>query len=117
MTVLIAVILIFTLMTSSLSFATGPLYETSRASKITRKLLRGIGNICFCLVEIPLEINKEIQKLDFFTGFFTGLGKGVVQSWKRAVSGCWEVLTFPIEIPEDYRPIIEPEFPMMDVVD
>lgn len=107
----------FTILFSSVSFATGPLYDVSKETKVTRKLLRGLANIPFSIVEIPLEINKQIQLMDPFTGFWVGLGRGSVQTWKRAVAGAFDVLTFPFEVPEGYKPIVEPEFPMMDVVD
>lgn len=110
------IIVLFVLMTS-IAAATGPLYNVTRETKITRKLLRGTLNISFSFVEIPLEMNKEIKKTDYFTGFWVGLAKGTIMTWKRAATGAWEVLTFPLEIPKDYRPLIEPEFPLMDVVD
>ena len=116
-TLLVVGIVVFTVLCSQFSFAKGPLYDVSKECKITRKLLRGLANIPFSIMEIPLEINKQIQMLDPFTGFWVGLGRGSVQTWKRAVTGVWEVLTFPIEVPEGYRPIMEPEFPMMDLVD
>ena len=110
-------VVIFTLLLSSVCYATGPLYDVSKEAKMSRKLLRGLLNIPFSVMEIPLEINKQVKSLDPFTGFCLGTVKGSCQMWKRACAGVWEVITFPIEIPKGYRPIIEPEFPMMDVVD
>ncbi len=114
---LISGLVILMLLVTTISFATGPCYETSTEAKMSRKLLRGLMNIPFSLVEIPLEINTQVRCLDPFTGFWVGLGKGAAKTWKRAVAGVWEVLTFPIEIPKGYRPVVEPEFPMMDVID
>lgn len=110
-------VLVFTLLLSSVCYATGPLYDVSKEAKVSRKLLRGLLNIPFSVIEIPLEINKQVKSLDPFTGFWVGAVKGSAKMWKRACAGVWELFTFPIEIPKGYRPIIEPEFPMMDVVD
>ena len=115
--IMIGVALLLVIMLHSVSFATGPLYGVTKETKMTRKLLRGFLNIPFCVMEIPLEINKEIQLTDPFTGFWVGLVNGSVKTWKRGVTGVWEVLTFPIEVPEGYKPLCDPEFPMMDIVD
>ncbi len=109
--------LVFTIFISSVSFATGPLYGVKKETKMTRKLLRGLLNIPFSVVEIPLEINEQVQTTDPFTGFFVGLGRGTAQAWKRCMVGIFDVVTFPIEVPENYNPISDPEFPMMDIVD
>lgn len=84
---------------------------------MSRKLLRGFLNITFSFMEIPLEIDKQVKRTDPFTGFWVGLGKGACQTWLRTCVGLWEVLTFPVECPKGYRPVIEPEFVMMDMVD
>ena len=64
--------IIFILVLSFPSFAAGPLYKTTRASKMTNKLLRGLLNIPLCVMEVPRALNKNIKNTDFFTGTFTG---------------------------------------------
>ena len=39
--------------------AKGPLYEHSRATKVSHKFMRGIGNITFGWVEIPWNMHQE----------------------------------------------------------
>jgi putative exosortase-associated protein (TIGR04073 family) len=94
----------------------GPKYETSTAAMRTRKLIRGFGNLVFGFVEIPKNINEQVQLLDPFTGTFTGLYQGTKAAGKRMGVGIYEILTFPAPYPKDYRPIIEPEFVLMDAV-
>lgn len=40
-----------------------------------------------------------------------GLVKGFVYGINRMAAGLYETLTFPIEIPKGYRPLIQPEMP------
>ena len=75
--------------------ATGPLYKTSRSSKMTNKFLRGIINIPFSVMEIPKSVNKNIKNTDYFTGTFVGRGEGVFKTSKRLAYGVFEVVTFP----------------------
>jgi putative exosortase-associated protein (TIGR04073 family) len=108
---LIGVLIVcFTLIVVADSFAAGPKYEYSLATKITRKLLRGVGNIAFGWVEIPRQISADIQDMDVFTGTFTGLYKGVQRTVIRDVVGAWEIVSFPLPVPSNYAPIVMPEF-------
>jgi putative exosortase-associated protein (TIGR04073 family) len=92
------------------SFAAGPQYEYSFATKVSRKFLRGVGNIAFGWVEIPRQMNTDIQNTDPFTGTFTGIYKGVQRTVLRGIVGVWEVVSFPVPVPSNYAPIVEPEF-------
>lgn len=92
--ILFAVVILIVVL-SCPSFAAGPLYKTTRASKMTNKLLRGLLNIPMCVMEIPKALNKNIKNTDYFTGTFTGLGEGIFKSSKRLVYGTFEVVTFP----------------------
>jgi putative exosortase-associated protein (TIGR04073 family) len=90
--------------------ATGPLYEQSRAARMTRKLGRGLLNVAFFWCEIPHHINQEARNVDFFTGVITGTGKGLVAGGRRLALGLFDVFTFPVEIPQDYADLQETEF-------
>jgi putative exosortase-associated protein (TIGR04073 family) len=95
----------------------GPLYGLTYPSKIGGKLIRGIGNVAFCWVEIPLEINEEIQNTDPLSGTFVGLGEGIFYTGKRAVLGVVDVVTFPIDVyGNNYQSIQRSEFPFIDEV-
>lgn len=93
---------------------TGPFYGVASPSRMSRKLFRGVGNVVFGFMELPLTINREIARLDPVTGAVTGTIKGTARTAARMGVGAFEVVTFPIPTPRDYRPIIKPEFVMQD---
>lgn len=85
--------------------------DNSNADDAWTKLGRGVCNIAFCPFEIPRQIGLMAESKRWPTAVAGGTAKGVAHTIMRAVAGVYEVLTFPIEIPEGYRPIIEPENP------
>jgi len=93
----------------------GPYYETSLATRMTRKLIRGTANVVFGWCEIPRNIHIEIENLDPFTGTAVGLIHGTGQGVVRTGWGIWEVVTFPIPIPSEYRNKVQPEFVWQDL--
>lgn len=98
--------------------ATGPLYGSTYPSKVTGKLWRGLSNTLFCWVEVPLEINEEIQDTDPFTGFFVGFGKGLWFTGRRLVLGVVDIVTFPVDIySNNYQSVQRTEFPFIDEVE
>ena len=98
--------------------ARGPLYGSTYASKITNKLWRGVGNTFFCWLEVPIEINREIQNTDPFTGLFTGLGRGIWFTGRRLGLGVTDVVTFPVDVfNNNYQSIQREEFPFIDEVE
>jgi len=98
--------------------ATGPLYGSTYASKISSKLGRGLGNILFCWAEVPIEVNQEIQDTDPTTGFVVGLGKGVYHTGRRFVLGAADVVTFPVDVyGNNYQSIQRTTFPFIDEVE
>jgi putative exosortase-associated protein (TIGR04073 family) len=98
--------------------ARGPLYGATYPSKVTGKLWRGISNTAFCWVEIPIEINREIQHTDPFTGVCVGLGRGVWFTGQRLVLGVVDVVTFPVDVyGNNYGSKQRTEFPFIDEVE
>ena len=77
---------------------------------VTHKLGRGLTNIVTAPIEAGNTIEYEIEKYDLFRGLSFGAVKGLVNLFGRLFVGAYEVLTFPIEYPADYRVILEPEF-------
>lgn len=88
--------------------------ETNRRDttfdKALHKLGRGIANVLTGWMEIPKEIAAAWRETDPFTGIIVGSIKGVGYFVVRFFAGCYEIFTFPMPFPEDYKPIIEPEF-------
>src|SRR6056297_1370202 len=78
--------------------AGGPLYRTTYPSKITHKMWSGVGNMLFSWCEIPIEINREIQNTDPFTGSVVGFGQGLWYTGQRFVLGLVDTVTFPVDI-------------------
>ena len=85
--------------------------------KMTRKLFRGVHNVCFGWVEVPKNIIIEGVKTDPFTGTIVGTVLGAVKTVERTGVGAIEVLTFWHEWPKEYGPIIEPEYVLDDFND
>lgn len=76
-----------------------------------RKLGRGISNCLTFLIEIPNQISKTNNNDGPVAAITYGVAKGITMSIFRMVIGGYEVLTFPIPLPEWYRPILtDPEF-------
>lgn len=74
------------------------------------KLARGITNVATSWVEIPKEIGRSVEKSGDFAGLFVGPFKGIAKAIGRTVVGVYDVVTFPIPLPRQYKPVIEPEF-------
>ena len=100
------------------ALAVGPLYGSTYPSKITSKLGRGLGNLLFCWVEIPIEINEEIQNTDPVTGTAVGLGEGLFYTVQRLGLSVVDIVTFPIDVyGNNYQSIQRTEFPFIDEVE
>ena len=105
------------LLSSSVAFAgAGEVYrQQSQAAQMMHKLGRGITNIFTCWVEIPRNIAIEWEKTDPASGFFMGTVKGFGWGFARFATGVYETFTFPFPVPENYQPMIEPEFVVTDI--
>lgn len=76
-----------------------------------KKLGRGF---CNCIT-FPLEIFEQVKRTNLSEGPMAaltyGLLKGIGMTVARAGVGVYEVVTFPIPLPKEYKPILtEPEF-------
>ena len=96
--VFVAVVAILSIATSS--FAQDP----------AKKLGRGIANILTGWVEIPKNIYNTSIEANPLVGLTVGTAKGIGMSIVRTGAGVYELITFPFPLPEDYMPILEPEF-------
>jgi putative exosortase-associated protein (TIGR04073 family) len=76
-----------------------------------KKLGRGACNILMCPVEFPSQIADTNKTDGPAAGLTYGVIKGIYWTLVRGVVGVYEVVTFPIPVPCNYRPILtEPEF-------
>jgi len=87
----------------------------SSADTAVDKLGRGLANVVTSPLEITKGMSDEGEANGMFAGVTVGLLKGAFNTVKRAVVGVFEVATFPVPVPEGYKPIIDdPEFFMQD---
>lgn len=75
-----------------------------------KKLGRGLANILTGWVELPKNIYETSVEENVLSGLTMGLAKGVGMTIVRTGAGVYETVTFPFPIPEDYKPVLEPEF-------
>lgn len=98
---LFAILIIVSVFWMDTAYAQGPL----------RKLGRGLANIVTGWTELPITISQNYKKRGHnIAGAFYGLPVGIVRGVSRTAIGVYEIVTFPLPIPEHYKPIMEPEF-------
>lgn len=76
-----------------------------------RKLQRGFLNVALSPIEISNELAKEVKNDVAPPSWLTGFGRGSIYMVGRALMGVYEIVTFPLEAPAGYKPILKPEFP------
>ena len=74
------------------------------------KLGRGVANTLTGWVELPKNVYDTSVEGNAFSGMTLGLAKGAGMTLVRTASGIFELATFPFPLPEDYKPILEPEY-------
>ena len=74
------------------------------------KLGRGVANTLTGWVELPKNIYNNSVQDNAFAGLTLGLARGAGMTLVRTGAGIYEVVTFPFPLPQDYRPILEPEY-------
>jgi len=75
------------------------------------KLGRGIINVVSATLEIPKQIDAEWKEGENAAGsIIGGFFKGLVYTVTRVVSGVYDIVTCPINIPQNYEPLVKPEF-------
>ena len=79
-----------------------------------RKLGRGIANIATCPGELIRTAEAVRVKDGFLASATVGVVKGLVRTVGRGVVGVFEVATFYVEVPADFKPIMKPEFVFSD---
>ena len=85
--------------------------EGSVVEKMGKKLGRGLVNVATGWIELPKNIyDTSVETNNPLMGITYGLIKGVGMTVVRTGAGAYEIATFLFPIPEDYQPLIEPEF-------
>ncbi|MCM8812107.1 MAG: exosortase system-associated protein, TIGR04073 family [Candidatus Omnitrophica bacterium] len=89
--------------------------EEETGALVVKKLFRGIANAATGWMEIFKQTSLVWQEDGPGVGLSWGLAKGVGYAIARSVLGAYEIVTFPVPVPEGYRPIMQPEFVMSDL--
>ncbi len=87
-------------------FAEDPFYPQG---SMLRKLERGGANLLLGGLEFAHDF-RQPDRGGLVPPWVIGFGKGFYYTLERTLVGVYEIVTFPIPIPQDYLPIIEPEF-------
>ena len=74
------------------------------------KLGRGVANALTGWVEITKSVYQTSVEQNPFAGVTVGLVKGAGAALHRTGAGLYEVATFPVPLPQNYSPAIEPEY-------
>ena len=72
---------------------------------------RGIMEMITGFMEFPGNIYAESRDDGLASGLTIGLAKGVGMIPVRELVGVYELVTAPIEVPDDYRPVLDPPLP------
>ena len=75
-----------------------------------KKLGRGLANTVTGWMEMFVTINEEYIKHSYAGGLIYGVPMGLARASVRTLVGVYETLTFFIPAPNNYEPILEPEF-------
>lgn len=73
------------------------------------KLGRGLTNIVFSPFEYFNNIQKAGDRRGFASGLFEGFFAGTYYMVGRILTGAYDVVTFPIPVPEEYGAIMKPD--------
>ncbi|MBI4355692.1 MAG: exosortase system-associated protein, TIGR04073 family [Candidatus Omnitrophica bacterium] len=84
--------------------------EPTRWEKIVHKLGRGFANVFMSVVEIPREAYFVTQEEGAGIGLSWGIIRGAGVGCVRLLAGGYDLVTFPLSVPYDYQPILQPEF-------
>ncbi|MFC1809644.1 exosortase system-associated protein, TIGR04073 family [Candidatus Omnitrophota bacterium] len=102
-------LLTLTFLVGTLFSAEEPTHETQEYT-YWNKLGRGTGNLVTSVFEIPQQLEIAWKEYSYVGGTAIGLVKGVGLFLARTGVAIYETLTFPIEKPVGFEPIMDPEF-------
>lgn len=95
-----AALAVLTLSSANVCYAQDPL----------TKLGRGVANTLTGWVELPKNIYNTSVEDNAFSGVTLGLARGAGMTLVRTGAGIFEIVTFPFPVPQDYKPLLEPEY-------
>ena len=93
------------------------LEDMSYGEGISRKLGRGIANTGLGWIEILKGIDETGRDTNFIGAITWGPIYGALRAIGRTAAGVYEIVTFPIPVPENFQPILHPEFVLDNSID
>ena len=72
------------------------------------KLARGVGNIATSPLEYANQFGAGLSSGNPLVPIFRSVGYGTVMTVARILGGAYEVVTFPIPVPQNYDPLMNP---------
>lgn len=88
--------------------------RAASAQDPVRKLSRGVANMFTGVFEIPDNIGKAYKDESLVIALSYGLFKGIGMALLRTIAGVYETVTCAIPFPDNYVPLMEPEFLLSD---
>ena len=83
----------------------------ARAQTPEQKFARGISGMTLGVLEVPGNMAAETDARGPGEGLPLGFAKGLGMLVERELVGVYELVTSPFPVPDDYRPIMQPEYP------
>lgn len=77
---------------------------------VLRKLGRGLANVATGVLEVPRTTELVTRKDGAIAGMTVGLVKGLWNGVVRELAGVYETVTFFVEAPKGFEPLVHPEF-------
>lgn len=111
MTNLIRSILLSLLML--VSFTSSANDQQSYGSKVGNKALNGLANMTTSIAEIPKNIINITNDSNLIFGIAGGVGKGILNTFGRILTGITDLITAPIPT----KPIVNPAYVWNDFDD
>ena len=84
--------------------------STEPAGTMGRKFQRGLVNVALSPIEVSYELSKERRKDEYLPTWVNGLLRGSAFMGGRALSGLYDIVTFPLPVPSGYAGLLKPEF-------
>ena len=111
----VAVLLVLALFSLAAGPAQAEDYSDHAGRGALTKLFRGIVNAATGWIEIPKQMIVTGQESGPAKGWTWGFAKGIGWAVARSVVGAYEIVTFPVPVPEGYRHIMDPEYVLSDM--
>jgi putative exosortase-associated protein (TIGR04073 family) len=99
---------------AALALALGALLVPSAAIAqeytAARKAGRGLAGMTLGVLEVPGNVVQETRTNGIFSGVTIGFAVGLGKLVARELVGVYELVTAPFPLPENFEPVLQPEF-------